>query len=150
MVARQRPTAAARHSNKGLEHGAAPSAVHTCTHCLQALAPHENVIEVLVSEASLASAASLAPDATTFVAWSFYLHDSQATPGLPGHEPSYDTTVRYIVEADAFLLEYLSTQSLAFELFEACGWEVRPLGTAHLRLATLLEDLQPGACVVCC
>jgi hypothetical protein len=61
---------------------------------LQALAPNENLIEVLVSEAVLNPAAELAPDASTFVAWDFFLHDSQATPVLPGSSPRYNCTVR--------------------------------------------------------
>ena len=61
---------------------------------LQALDPNENLIEVLVSEAVLNPAAELAPDASTFVAWDFFLHDSQATPVLPGSSPSYKCTVR--------------------------------------------------------
>lgn len=111
---------------------------------LQALAPHENLIEILVSEASLSPAAELAPDASTFVAWDFFLHDSQATPVLPGSTPSFNTTVRYIVEADSFLLEYLSRQHLALEVFEACGWDVCTLGVAHMPLKTLLQDLEVG------
>jgi hypothetical protein len=108
----------------------------------QALAPHENLIEILVSEATLSPAAELAPDASTFVAWDFFLHDSQATPVLPGSTPSFNTTVRYIVEADSFLLEYLSKQHLALEVFEARGWDVRALGVAHMPLKTLLQDLE--------
>lgn len=111
---------------------------------LQALAAHENLIEVIVSEASLSAAAELSPDASTFVAWDFFLHDSQATPVLPGLSPSYNTTMRYIVEADSFLLEYLSKQQLALEVFEARGWDVRPLGVAHMPLQALLHDLKVG------
>lgn len=59
---------------------------------LQALAPHENLIEVHISEVTLSAAAELAPDASTFVAWDFFLHDSQATPVLPGHNPCFNTT----------------------------------------------------------
>lgn len=113
--------------------------------CPQALAPHENLIEILVSEATLSPAAELAPDASTFVAWDFFLHDSQATPVLPGSSPSFNTTVRYIVEADSFLLEYLSKQHLALEVFEARGWDVRALGVAHMPLKTLLQDLEVGS-----
>lgn len=177
---------------------------------LQALAPHENLIEVLISEAVLNPAAEVAPDASTFVAWDFFLHDSQATPVLPGHSPSYNCTVgqnaatcwhlapdahiggavpdshkrhtpesvghtptwwhlvmcpsqlptgwlmlvaaatkptqvRYIVEADSFLLAYLTKQQLALEVFEARGWDVRALGVVHLPLAALLNDLEMGA-----
>lgn len=111
----------------------------------QALAPHENLIEIMVSEATLNPAADLAPDASTFVAWDFFLHDSQATPVLPGRSPSFNTTVRYIVEADGFLLEYLGKQQLALEVFEARGWDVRALGVAHMPLQTLLKDLEVGA-----
>jgi hypothetical protein len=111
----------------------------------QALAPHENLIEIVVSEATLTPAADLAPDASTFVAWDFFLHDSQATPVLPGRSPSFNTTVRYIVEADGFLLEYLGKQQLALEVFEARGWDVRALGVAHMPLQTLLKDLEVGA-----
>jgi hypothetical protein len=53
--------------------------------------------------------------------------------------------VRYIVEADGFLLDYLSKQQLALEVFEARGWDVRALGVAHLPLASLLHDLEMGA-----
>lgn len=112
---------------------------------LQALAPHENLIEILVSEASLSPAAELSPDASTFVAWDFFLHDSQATPVCSGNTPGYNTTVRYVVEADAFLLEYLSKQQLSMEVFEARGWDVRGLGVAHLPLQALLQDLEVGA-----
>jgi len=112
---------------------------------LQALAPHENLIEVLVSEASLSPAAGLSPDASTFVAWDFFLHDSQATPVCPGTTPGYNTTVRYVVEADAFLLDYLSKQQLSLEVFEARGWDVRGLGVAYLPLQALLQDLEVGA-----
>lgn len=53
--------------------------------------------------------------------------------------------VRYIVEADSFLLEYLGKQQLALEVFEARGWDVRALGVAHLPLQALLKDLEVGA-----
>lgn len=114
----------------------------------QGLAPHENVIEVVVAEANLTPAAAsglLAPDTCTFAAWDFYLHDSQATPLLPGPSPAYDTTVRYIVEQDGFLLDYLSGQVLLLEVFEARGWEVRGLGVARLSLRAVLEGLRATA-----
>jgi hypothetical protein len=70
---------------------------HPILHCppspaRKALAPHENLIEVHVSEVTLSAAAELPPDASTFVAWDFFLHDSQATPVLPGHNPCFNTT----------------------------------------------------------
>lgn len=65
----------------------------------QALAAHENIVEVVVASASLAApAADLSADATTFVAFDFFMHDSQATPLLPGTQPAFNTTVRYIGE----------------------------------------------------
>lgn len=59
--------------------------------------------------------------------------------------PTQPSQVRYIVEADSFLLEYLTKQQLALEVFEARGWDVRALGVAHLPLAALLNDLEMGA-----
>lgn len=49
------------------------------------------------------------------------------------------------MEADCFLLEYLTKQQLALEVFEARGWDVRALGVAHLPLSALLRDLEVGA-----
>lgn len=49
---------------------------------------------------------------------------------------------RCAVEADTFLLDHLAGQQMAFEVFEARGWEVRCLGVAHLPLKSLLLDEQ--------
>lgn len=87
----------------------------------------------------------MSPDASTFLAWDFFLHDSQATPLATGSTPSYNTTVQYVVEADDFLLDYLSQQRLALELFEAKGWDAAAVGVAHLPLQLLLQDLEVGA-----
>lgn len=87
----------------------------------------------------------LGQDTTTFLAWDFFLHDSQATPLVAGTSPVYSTTVQYIVEADVFLLEYLMKQQLALELFEARGWDAAAIGVAHVPLKLLLQDLEIGA-----
>jgi hypothetical protein len=92
----------------------------------------------------------LGPDTMTFLAWDFFLHDSQATPLVAGSSPVYSTTVQYIVEADVFLLEYLMKQQLALELFEARGWDAAAIGLAHVPLKLLLQDLEVGAGTSCC
>lgn len=50
--------------------------------------------------------------------------------------------MQYVVEADDFLLEYLTKQHMTFEVFEAKGWDAVAVGTAHLPLTVLLQDLQ--------
>lgn len=87
---------------------------------------------------------------STFVAWDFFIHDTQATPVAAGHNPTYKTTVQYIVEVDDFLFDYLSQQKLAFELFEAKGWDATPAGIGYLSLSLLLQDLETGAGMSAC
>lgn len=84
-------------------------------------------------------------DASTFVVWDFFLHDSQATPQAPGTTPTYNTTVQYVVEADSFLLDYVVQQQLELELFEARGLDAVAVGAARLPLQLLLQDLEVGA-----
>ncbi|WIA13452.1 hypothetical protein OEZ85_007032 [Tetradesmus obliquus] len=135
--------AGVRVSRVGL--GAMAAGAHTSLEDVSAgLGPHENVIEVVVTEAVL-SAGAFPADASTFVVWDFFLHDSQATPQAPGTTPTYNTTVQYVVEADSFLLDYLVQQQLELELFEARGLDAVAVGAARLPLQLLLQDLEVGA-----
>jgi hypothetical protein len=77
----------------------------------QALAPHENLIEVHISEVTLSASAELAPDASTFVAWDFFLHDSQATPVLPGHNPCFNTTGNARPDTNTWLAAFYTIQN---------------------------------------
>jgi hypothetical protein len=88
---------------------------------------------------------ALSADASTFMVWDFFLHDSQATPQSAGTTPTYNTTVQYVVDADSFLLDYLVQQQLELELFEARGWDAAAVGVARLPLQLLLQDLEVGA-----
>jgi hypothetical protein len=90
-------------------------------------------------------AGAFSADASTFMVWDFFLHDSQATPQAAGTTPTYNTTVQYVVEADAFLLDYLVQQQLELELFEARGLDAVAVGAARLPLQLLLQDLEVGA-----
>ncbi len=83
--------------------------------------------------------------ASTFFTWDFFLHDSQATRLVAGPTPAYDATVQYVVEADAFFVEYLDTRVLELELHVARGWESKRLGVARVALKQVLEDLEVGA-----
>lgn len=48
-----------------------------------------------------------------FLAWDFYLHDSQATPLAPTPRPSWDTTVQYIVDTRGQLLgDYMTSKTM--------------------------------------
>lgn len=76
--------------------------------------------------------------AATFVAFDFFMHDSQATPIVPGTTPRYNTTVQYVVEEDSFLLQHLSTAFLNLELFVTHGGEAEAAGVARLPLKEAL------------
>lgn len=77
--------------------------------------PDENLLEVWVKACTIQDRIVL-PGSSTFVVIDFFDYESQATSLVSGSKPNWDFAATYKIIVDDFLLLYMATDSISFEL----------------------------------
>lgn len=77
--------------------------------------PDENLIEVWVKDANIKDHV-LTPGCSTFLVTDFFDYESQSTGLASGNHPKWDFATTFKISVDDFLLRYLASDVITFEL----------------------------------
>ena len=103
------------------------------------LKPGENVFEMWILEADL-NPSYFSPQSCTFLLCDFYDFESQSTPLIRGDSPVYNFATTFVIQMNEFLMDYLATEDLVFELHETIQGDFQLLGRATLSLQSILRQ----------
>lgn len=103
------------------------------------LTPDENLLEVWVKSASIADGTT-SPGSSSFVVVDFFDYESQTTSLLSTLKPQWDFAATYKVNVDDFLLRYLATDVIIFELNMASQGDFAMLARCTVPLSALLKS----------
>jgi predicted nucleic acid-binding Zn-ribbon protein len=111
---------------------------------MSALTVNENIIEMVVCDASL-EADVVPTDFASFLTVDFYVHGTVVSNVGVGHQPQYGSTFQFVVDQDASLLEYLSTNPVRVDLNSPDGLAFNTMGKGVLSLSKLATALVRGS-----
>lgn len=103
------------------------------------LAPGDQLLEICIVSGNY-DRTIVTSNSSTFVLCDFYDFESQSTPLLVGNRPEYNLSTVCKVTVDGFFLRFLASESLVFEVHQAVRGDFKLVGTATMRLASLLQS----------
>ena len=81
----------------------------------------------------------------TFVTYDFFEHESELTAILPGYQPRFDSSSRYVVQVTDHFLRYLQTGSMQIELHRAVGTNYDTIAIGQIKFDTVILEGKLGA-----
>lgn len=108
----------------------------------------ENLVEICIVDTHFMQDAIAQFDGAevqTFVTYDFFEHESELTAIVPGYQPTFGNSSRYVVQVTDHFLRYLQTGSMQIELHRAVGTKYDTIAIGQIKFDTVILEGKLGA-----